>query len=172
MKYILLLAMFYQYSNAQISGRIISDGYPDIIIQTTLLQTGNKTEADLDGYFSIQIPDKLDKYDVLIEAGSMTFKIVNVTQTLRSIKMDTVELPTLKSISIDDYNKLVKIEKARYLPVYHWSNLLGYYDSFTLSRNYISFYCSGKEYQTAQFTFDPESRMISIDAMNIINCDK
>jgi len=172
MKYIILLAIFYQYGNAQISGRIISEGSPDIILQTILLQTGTKTDADFDGYFSIPIPDKLDRYDVLIESGSMTFKIENITKAMHNIKMDSIELPTLKTISAYEYNELAEIEKVKYTSIYHWTNVIGYYDKYTLSRNYISFYCKGKEYQTDYFNFDPENRMIVFDAKNLIKCNK
>lgn len=172
MKYIILLAIFYQYGNAQISGRIISEGSPNVILQTTLLQTGTKTNADFDGYFSIPIPDKLDRYDVVIESGSMTFKIENITMAMHNIKMDSIELPTLKNISFNEYKGLAEIEKIKYIAVYHWTNIIGYLDKFTLSHNYISFYCDAKKYKVDDFTFDPEIRTIAIDAKNLIKCDE
>lgn len=172
MRFIILFASFYLSGYAQISGRILSEGSPDIILQTTVLQTGDKTEADFDGYFSVQIPDKPHRYDVLIEAGLMNFKITNITQAMSTIKMDSIELPALKNISVVEYNELNELEKMKYIPIFHWTNLVGYFDKFTLSKNYISFYCNGKEYQTNKFIFDPEERLISIDALNLLSCDQ
>jgi hypothetical protein len=171
MKYIVLSFLFYLTGYAQISGRIITESAPDLILQTTLLQTGAKTEADFDGYFSIQIPDKLDRYDILIEASSMTLKIENITRIMHNIKLDSIELPVLKNVSVDEYNQAGELEKIKYISVYHWSNIVGYYDKFTLSHNFISFYCNGKEFQTDHIVFDPENRIINIDAKYLINCD-
>jgi len=170
-KYILIILLFTVTTNAQISGRVFSDGYPDVVVQATILQTGETTEPDFDGCFSVHIPDKIGIYDLLIDAGQMDFKIENITQEFHQINLGDIEFPFLRTISIEQYNELQEIEKIKYVPIYHYANLLVYCDKLTLSSNYITFYCKGVKHQTNQFTFNPTEMLISIDAKNLIRCD-
>lgn len=169
----IFLLFFSVVCNAQLSGHIIMDGDPSnsgIVLKTTTLQTGETTDGDLEGYFSIQVPAKLKKYDVLIEAATMNLKINNLTPKIK-LNLGDIELPELKTISLPEFDELEEMEKIKYVPVYHWANLLVYLDKTTLSKNYLLFYCNGVKHQTTQFTFDPEARLISIDVKELINCD-
>jgi len=169
--YLLILILFATNINAQVSGRFIIGDSSDIVFQTTILQTGDKTEPDFDGYFSVHIPDRPGSYDLFIDAGQIDFKIENITEGLHVINLGDIELPFLKTISVEQYNEVQEIDKVRYVPIYHWTSVVAYYDKFTLARNYITFFCKGVKHQTDQFTYNPEERLISIDANSLVRCD-
>lgn len=171
MKNYILILFFTATINAQITGRILSDGYPDVVVQAKISQIVDENIYNLEGHFSIQFPKNSDHFDLLIETANINFKIENITADFKTLSLGDIDIPYLKNISIEQYNGLQEKVKINYVPTYHYANLLGYCDKLTLSSNYITFYCKGNKQQTNQFTFNPTEMLISIDAKNLIRCD-
>jgi hypothetical protein len=135
-------------------------------------------ESDFDGYFEIEIPKNVEKLDLIINLNqgnphayfkSLKINIQNVKlKNTSKIDLGEINLPSFKSIEIDEYEQLNESEKESCFPIKHYANLLGYWYTNKLENKYLILNCENK---ITVFKYDPEAKTVSVDWNLIKDCE-
>ena len=163
----ILIFVFSGIVNAQISGQLIQDESEIPGIQVYFKNSEQKVESDFDGYFKLPIPKGNEK-DVLILSGfGITIEIQDVEIDTTKIDLGKIEFPALKSIKINEYDKLTETEKENCYPIYHWTELVGYYYTRELEKDYLTLNCNQ---EITNSEYNSVNKTIKVDWNTIRNC--
>lgn len=163
----ILIFVFSGIVNAQISGQLIQDESEIPGIQVYFKNSEQKVESDFDGYFKLPIPKGTEKNDLILSGNGITIEIQNVEIETTKFDLGKIEFPAFKRIEINEYDKLTESEKENCYPIYHWTELLGYYYTRKLEKDYLILNCNQ---EITNFKYNSESKTIKIEWNTIRNC--
>ena len=163
-----MILAFGRIANAQISGQIFQDesGIPGVEIY--FKSSDKKTASDFDGFFKLQIPESREKDDLILKDHILLVEIRNLEFGFAKIDLGKIELPTFKSISIEEYEQLSQSEKESCYPIKHYANLLGYLYTNKLENEYLILNCKKK---ITEFEYNPNTKTVSVDWNLIKQCE-
>jgi hypothetical protein len=167
--YIAIIFLVYIGSaNAQITGQFVDEEFGIPGIEVYLKNSNQKVESDFDGYFTIPIPSKNLRYNLIIKTHlELTIEIQNLELKGDKLDLGEIKLPIYKVIDSDEYTQLTKLEKENCYPIYCWTQLLGYYFTNELEKNNLTLNC--KE-NISKFEFNSSSKRVIVDWNEIKHC--
>ena len=163
----ILIFVFSGIVNAQISGQLIQDESEIPGIQVYFKNSEQKVESDFDGYFKLPIPKGTEKNDLILSGNGITIEIQNVEIDTTKFDLGKIEFPALKSIKINEYDKLTETEKENCYPIYHWTELVGYYYTKKLEKDYLTLNCNQ---EITNSEYNSVNKTIKVDWNTIRNC--
>ncbi|MEN8886168.1 MAG: hypothetical protein ABF246_07240 [Winogradskyella sp.] len=98
----------------------------------------------------------------------MTIEIQNFISDSTMLDLGKIEIPTFKSIEINEYEQLTEPKKENCYPIYHWTQLIGYTYTLELENDYITLNC---EQKITDFEYNSETKTIKINWNIIKNCE-
>ena len=174
----ILIIVFSGIANAQISGQLFQYESEFPAGKISIDQESDFVESDFDGNFEIEIPKNLEKFDLIINLNQgnphayfKTLKIIIKNVKIKNtskIDLGKINLPSFKSIEIDEYEQLNESEKKHCYPIRHYANLLGYWYTNKLENEYIILNC---ENNITEFEYNPETKIVSVNWNLIKHCE-
>lgn len=163
----ILIFVFSGIANAQISGQLFLEESEIPGIQVYFKNSERKVESDFEGYFKLHIPKGTEKNDLILSGYGITIEIQNVEIDTTNFDLGKIEFPAFKSIKINEYDKLTETEKENCYPLYHWTELVGYYYTKKLEKDYLTFNCNE---EITNFEYNSVSKTIKVEWNTIKNC--
>jgi len=164
----ILILAFSGIANAQISGQLFLDESEIPGVEVYFKNSDFKINSDFDGFFELQIPERIAKADLILKDRELSVEIRNLEFEFTKLDLGKIELPTFKSIDIDEYKKLSELEKKSCYPIKHYTNLLGYWYTNKLENDYLTLNCKNK---ITEFEYNPETKTVSVDWNLIKDCE-
>jgi len=164
----ILLLVFGSVAHSQIKGTILMDSLALPGAEFELLLTGTHVMSDFDGEFTLPIKSEIKRDDLLITYVDLKVIIKNIDLSTGELNMGQIHMPFFKSIEIEEYEKLSKLDKENCIGIYCWGNLLGYYDEAQLENNSLTLNCNQA---IVDYTYDSKVKTITIDWSVIKNCN-
>jgi hypothetical protein len=164
----IFILAFEGIANAQISGQIFQDESEIPGVEIYFKSSDKQTESDFDGYFKLQIQQDKEKDDLIIKDRELIVEIRNLEFGNAKLDLGKIELPTFKSIDIDEYEQLSESEKESCYPIKHYANLLGYWYTNKLEKEYLILNCKNK---ITEFEYNQETKTVSVDWNLIKDCE-
>ena len=124
--------------------------------------------ADFDGNFTLPIESKIGNYNLIISYAGLFVEIKNIELNNGKLNIGKFEIPYFKGISISEFEQLTELEKEDCLPIYHWTQLLGYFNTKKLEKEYLTLNCREK---ITEFEFNTITKIITIDWNTIKECE-
>ncbi len=162
-----MILAFSGIANAQISGQLFLDKSEIPGIEVYLKNSDIKTNSDFDGFFELQLPKGTAKGDLIIKDWELSVEIRNLEFKTTKLDLGKIELPTFKSIDIEEYEQLSESEKESCYPIKHYANLLGYWYTNKLENEYLILNCKNK---ITEFEYNPNTKTVSVDWNLIKEC--
>ena len=172
----ILIIIFSGIANAQISGQLFQYESEFPAGKISIEKESDYVESDFDGNFEIDTPKNIEKFDLIINLyqgnphtyfKSLKIIIENVNDT-SNIDLGKINLPSFKSIEIDEYEQLSESEKVNCYPIRHYANLLGYRYTNKLENEYLILNCENK---ITEFEYNPETKTVTVDWNLIKDCE-
>lgn len=172
----ILILVFSGIANAQISGQLFQYESEFPAGKISIDKESDYVESDFDGNFEIEIPEKVEKFELIINLNqgnphayfkSLKIIIENIKNTSK-IDLGKIILPSFKSIEIDEYEQLSESEKENCYPIYCWTQLLGYTFTNKLENDYLTLNCKNK---ITEFEYNPVTKTVSVDWNLIKDCE-
>ncbi len=163
----ILILIFSGIANAQIAGQLFQDKSEIPGVEIYFKNSDKKTESDFDGFFKLQIPEGKGKDDLILKDRELFLEIRNLEFGFAKMDLGKIELPTFKSISIEEYEQLSEPEKESCYPIKHYANLLGYLYTNKLESEYLILNCKKK---ITEFEYNPNTKTVSVDWNLIKEC--
>ena len=167
---IILIAILFTFTNrgfCQINGKVLMDSSGLLGVTVQFEQGGNGVLTDFDGNFSLPINSNIKKDDLVIIFMNLKLEIKNIDLTKNEINLGTIQIPYFKNISISEYEQLEKSEKEYHTAVYHYFQLLGYYNEKELDNNFLNMICGEK---LTEFEYNPANKTITVDWKQLKKC--
>jgi hypothetical protein len=123
--------------------------------------------TDNNGSFSLSMPNKLN--NIFILTSWISIEIVNVKQN-ESANIGEINVPMLKTLPINEYEKLSNDDKTLFKPVHCYTKLIDYEYKNQLSENYLTVKCGDLEYKIYDFKFDAKNSKVIIDWNSLRKC--
>ena len=163
-----MIIVFSGIANAQISGQLFQYESEFPGVQVYFKSSEQKVESDFDGFFKSLIPKGNEKNDLILSGYGMTIEIQNFISDSTMLDLGKIEIPTFKSIEINEYEQLTEPKKENCYPIYHWTQLIGYTYTLELENDYITLNC---EQKITDFEYNSETKTIKINWNIIKNCE-
>jgi hypothetical protein len=154
-------------ANAQISGQLFQNRSEIPGIEVYFKNSEQKVESDFNGYFKLPMPKGTEKNDLILSGYGITIEIQNVEIDTTKYDLEKFEFPAFKSIKINEYDKLTETEKENCYPIYHWTELVGYFYTKKLEKDYLTFNCNE---EITNFEYNSVSKTIKVEWNTIKNC--
>jgi hypothetical protein len=164
----ILILVFCGIANAQISGQLFQDKSEIPGVEVYFKNSDIKTNSDFDGFFKLQIPEGTVKGDLILKDRELYVEIRNLEFKFVKLDLGKIELPTFKSIDIEEYEQLSESEKESCYPIKHYANLLGYLYTNKLENEYLILNCKNK---ITEFEYNPDNKTVSVDWNLIKHCE-
>jgi len=123
--------------------------------------------ADFDGNFSLPIESKIGNENLIISYAGLFIEIKNIELSDGKLNIGEFEIPYFKDISITEFEQLSESEKENCLPTYCWGQLLGYFSTNKLEKEYLTLNCKDK---ITKFEYNPTTKTIIVDWNIIKEC--
>jgi len=143
----------------QINGKVLMDSEGLFGISVQLGKSKNVVMTDFDGKFSLLVGSS-KKVDLSFYFSQLILIIKNIELVDHKLNLGNIHLPNFKMISIAEYKKLGESEKANYIEINHYVQLLGYMSTNELENNYLDLGCEEK---MTEFEFDSSIKTITVD---------
>ena len=166
----ILSILFFALTNiafGQVSGTILMDSISLPGAEIKFKESDKGILADFDGNFSLPIEAKNGNDNLLISYSGLSIEIENIELSSEKLDIGEFEIPYFKDISITEFEKLSDSEKDNCLPTYCWGQLLGYFSTDKLEKNYLTLNCKEK---ITEFEYNPVTKTIIVDWNLIKDC--
>jgi len=164
----ILILIFSGIANAQICGQLFQYGSELPLAEVYWKNSDQKVESDFDGNFRLPISIKTKSSDLIFNLGEMILEINNVEMNSGTLDLGRIMLPEFRSLKIQEYEELTASEKEECKAIYHWTKLIGYYDTNNLERNFLLLICKEK---VTEFNYNPTTKTVSIEWNKIKHCE-
>ncbi|WP_283637457.1 hypothetical protein [Aquaticitalea lipolytica] len=164
----IFILVFSGIVNAQISGQLFQQESEIPGVKIYFKNSDKKSESDFHGFFKLQIPEGIGKDDLILKDRELYVEILNLEFGFEKLNLGKIELPTFKSISIEEYEQLSESEKESCYPIKHWTNLIGYLYTNKLEHEYLILNCKNK---ITEFEYNPSTKTVSVDWNLIKHCE-
>ncbi|MEC4264572.1 hypothetical protein VOP03_04360 [Muricauda sp. SYSU M84420] len=164
----ILILVFSGIANAQISGQLFLENSEIPGVEVYFKNSELKINSDFDGFFELQIPERIAKADLILKDRELSVEIRNLEFEFTKLDLGKIELPTFKSIDIEEYEQLSELEKKSCYPIKHYANLLGYWYTNKLENDYLTLNCKNK---ITEFEYNPKTKTVSEDWNLIKDCE-
>jgi hypothetical protein len=111
----------------------------------------------------VEMIQKLNK--IFIPNSWISIEIINIPKNVKA-SLD-IEIPVRKSVPIDEYERATDDEKKMIIPVYCYTQLLGYEYLNQLENPKIIFTYSIVKFELDKFDFDVKEQKVIIDYKNL-----
>ncbi|MBC3758241.1 hypothetical protein H7U19_07490 [Hyunsoonleella sp. SJ7] len=145
---------------SQVSGKILMDSMALPGVTIKFKQSNEGVRSDFDGNFSLPFESRAKNDVLVISYIDLSLEIRNIDFNKGSINIGSFEMPSFKYISTENYEKLSDVEKENCHPTYCWGQLLGYYYTNKLEKEYLKLNCKEK---ITEFEFNPNTKTILVD---------
>ncbi|MEP5602240.1 MAG: hypothetical protein ABJL44_14585 [Algibacter sp.] len=149
---------------SQVSGTILIDSLSLPGAEIKFKESDKGVMADFDGNFVLPLESEIKNNSLIISYAGLSVEIKNIEFNNGKLNIGTFEIPYFKDISITEFEQLLESEKENYLPSYCWGQLLGYYSTNKLDKEYLTLICKEK---ITEFEYNPTTKTIII-AWNLI----
>ena len=116
--------------------------------------------ADFDGNFVLPIEFKIKKPNLIISYSGLSIEIKNIELIEGKLDIGNFEIPYFEDISITEFELLTELEKQNCLPIYHWAQLLGYFNTKKIDTDYLTLNC---DKNIKEFEYDPQTKTVLVD---------
>ena len=123
-------------------------------------QSERVVSADFDGNFSLPIESENGNNNLVISYAGLSIEIKNIELNNGKLNIGEFEIPYFKDISMNEFELLSELEKERCLPIYHWTQLLGYFNTQKLGKEYLTL---NRKEKITEFEFNPTIKTITVD---------
>lgn len=164
----ILILIFCRITNAQIHGQLFLGKSEVSGAEVYLKNSDLKTNSDFDGFFELQTLKGTEKGDLIIKYRELSVEIRNLEYRSTKLDLGKIELPTFKSIDVEEYEQLSELEKKSCYPIKHYANLLGYWYTNKLDKDYLILNCKNK---ITEFEYNPVTKIVSVDWKLIKHCE-
>lgn len=124
--------------------------------------------ADFDGNFVLPLESEIKNNSLIISYAGLYIEIKNIEFSNGKLDIGEFEIPYFKDISIMEFEQLSESEKENCLPTYCWGQLLGYFSTNKLEKEYLTLNCKEK---ITEFEFNPTTKTITVDWNKIKGCE-
>jgi hypothetical protein len=169
LNYILPIIFFALTSIAfsQVRGTILMDSLSLPGAEIRFKESDKIVTADFDGNFSLPIESKIGNENLIISYAGLFIEIKNIELSDGKLNIGEFEIPYFKDISITEFEQLSESEKENCLPTYCWGQLLGYFSTNKLEKEYLTLNCKDK---ITKFEYNPTTKTIIVDWNIIKEC--
>ena len=98
-----MILAFSGIANAQISGQLFLDESEIPGVEVYFKNSDLKINSDFDGFFELQIPERITKADLILKDRELSVEIRNLEFEFTKLDLGKIELPTFKIIDIEEY---------------------------------------------------------------------
>jgi len=134
------------------------------------------TETDFDGYFEFNTSSNETDFDLIIdveitgfvEHSNLSIVIKNIPRE-SNIDIGQIHLPEYKSISLNKYKKLNKLEKENCRALYHYNTFITYLKIDEFKSEELKLNCSRNK-KISDFKTDMTNRTIYIEWKKVFDC--
>ena len=124
--------------------------------------------ADFDGNFVLPLESDIKNNSLVISYAGLSVEIKNIEFNKGKLNIGEFEIPYFKEISITEFEQLSELEKENCLPTYCWGQLLGYFSTNKLEKEYLTLNCKEK---ITEFEFNPTTKIVTVDWNKIKECE-
>ncbi|MCC1485556.1 hypothetical protein [Winogradskyella immobilis] len=124
--------------------------------------------ADFDGNFVLPIESKIENLNLVISFSGLSIEIKNIELIESELNIGDFEIPYFEDISITEFELLTELEKENCLPIYHWTQLLGYFNTQKIDTDYLTLNCEKK---IREFEYNPQTKTVLVDWNLIKLCE-
>jgi len=124
--------------------------------------------ADFDGNFVLPVESEIENYSLVISYSGLSIVIKNLELNEGKLNIGDFEIPYFEDISIKEFEILSELEKENCLPIYHWTQLLGYFNTKKLDTEYLTLNCQKK---ITEFEYNPKTKTVLVDWNLIKHCE-
>lgn len=166
----LILILFLACSGnvtSQIIGQFLQDAYEYPRVEVYFKNTNQKVESKEDGSFILPIPIETDKSELILHDVRLTVEIQNINIRTTTLDLGKIEFPNYKYLEIAEYELLTDAEKKSCFPLTCWTQILGYYTTDFLEKDYILI----NDKRITDFVYCSSSKTIKVE-WNIIKGNK
>lgn len=169
LKTILFILLSLSTVESQISGQLFQYDFelPAPGIEVYLNESSNTVFSDFDGFFTLDVPENIVSSDLIIKALDLTIQIKNIDLNNLELNLGKILLPQIKSLGLDEFDSLSEAEKESCVPMYCWLELIGYYKTDELDKDYLKLNCTDK---ITDFVYDINSKTVKVDWSVVENC--
>ena len=179
--FILLILSNFNIGYGQVCGQFVKK-YDERYIEIPLIKVSYELEtklgseyerSDSNGEFELEIPIGKNLSDLYFENTNgliVRIKSVPLKQN-EKLNLGQMTMPEFKYISIDEFNKLTRKQKKECIPDAHWADIYGYSYSNELENDYLILKCAKIDKKIRDFTFDPKSKIITLEWKTFNNCE-
>ena len=154
-------------SNAQISGQLFQYGHELPLAEIYFKNSKERTQSDFNGNFRLQISGQIKNVDLILDLGEMQVEINGFGLDQSRLDLGKLVLPEFKSISIAEFDNLSDSEQESCREIYHWTQLVGYYDTNKLENNFLILNCKNR---IIDFEFNPTKKTVTVDWSSMKAC--
>ena len=124
--------------------------------------------ADFDGNFVLPLESDIKNNSLIISYAGLSIEMKNIEFSNGKLDIGKFEIPYFKDISITEFEQLSESEKENCLPTYCWGQLLGYFSTNKLEKEYLTLNCKEK---ITEFEFNSTTKTITVDWNKIKECE-
>ena len=124
--------------------------------------------ADFDGNFVLPLESDIKNNSLIISYAGLSIEMKNIEFSNGKLDIGKFEIPYFKDISITEFEQLSESEKENCLPTYCWGQLLGYFSTNKLEKEYLTLNCKEK---ITKFEFNPTTKTVTVDWNKIKECE-
>ncbi|WP_152593040.1 carboxypeptidase-like regulatory domain-containing protein, partial [Jejuia pallidilutea] len=152
---------------SQVSGTILMDSLSLPGAEIKFKKSDKGVMADFDGNFVLPLESEIKNNILVISYAGLSIEIKNIELKNGKLNIGEFEIPYFKDISITEFEQLSESEKENCLPTYCWGQLLGYFSTDKLEKEYLTLNCREK---ITEFEFNPTTKTIIVDWNLIKEC--
>ena len=153
---------------SQVSGTILMDSLSLPGAEIKFKESNKVVMADFDGNFVLPLESDIKNNSLVISYAGLSVEIKNIEFNKGKLNIGEFEIPYFKEISITEFEQLSELEKENCLPTYCWGQLLGYFSTNKLEKEYLTLNCKEK---ITEFEFNPTTKIVTVDWNKIKECE-
>ena len=153
---------------SQVSGTILMDSLSLPGAEIKFKESDKGVMADFDGNFVLPLESEIKNNSLIISYAGLSIEIKNIEFSNGKLNIGKFEIPYFKDISITEFEQLSESEKENCLPTYCWGQLLGYFSTNKLEKEYLTLNCKEK---ITEFEFNSTTKTITVDWNKIKECE-
>lgn len=162
-----MILAFSGIANAQVCGQLFRYDSELPLVEVYFKNSELKVESDFDGHFELPYSTESKNKDLILSLGYMIIEIQNIDLNKDKLDLGKIILPIFKDISIEEFEQLSDFDKENCKPVFHWTQLIGYYNTNKLEEKFILLNCQQK---ITEFDFNQVTKKIIINWNVIEKC--
>tara|TARA_B100000949_G_scaffold93167_1_gene83122 strand:+ start:94 stop:693 length:600 start_codon:yes stop_codon:yes gene_type:complete len=128
--------------------------------------------SDANGEIELEIPADQSLSEIYFETlNGLIVRIKDVPiNPNKKLNLGQIIMPEFKYISIAEYDRLTRKQKTECIPDAHYTDIYGYLYSNELEYDYLILKCAKTDKKIKDFTFDPKSKIITLDWDTFNDC--